>query len=170
MSPVLLPEHHGAVEILLDERARQPPWLESPGAAQLVEQEKMQRIQAGHLERRDQVFAHFGIIRPACAALCSLAHPGVAHHLASALCILLFAMLAAGRAAAEAPPPAPACPHCAWIESKREVMPTVADPDALRVYEYTARMSNGSTRVFVETLPAGWRLRERLILIDGEQP
>jgi len=62
------------------------------------------------------------------------------------------------------------CGNCAWIESKREVMPAVADAGALRVFEYTLRMANGSTRVFLETLPASWRLRERLIVIDGDEP
>lgn len=61
------------------------------------------------------------------------------------------------------------CPNCAWIESKREIVPAVADAGALRVFEYTLRMANGSSSVFLETLPASWRLRERLIVIDGAE-
>ena len=45
------------------------------------------------------------------------------------------------------------CPHCGWIESKREI------PAG---YEYTVRMNDGSSVVFQQALPASWRLRERL--------
>jgi hypothetical protein len=51
------------------------------------------------------------------------------------------------------------CPHCAWIEARREIRP--------QVFEYTARMADGSSRVFQETLPTRWRLGERLVVIDG---
>jgi hypothetical protein len=59
------------------------------------------------------------------------------------------------------------CPHCGWIESKRQIQPDVADPHALQIYEYTLRMADGSSRVFQETFPASWRVGERLVLIDG---
>lgn len=57
------------------------------------------------------------------------------------------------------------CAHCGWIESKREIVASVADPLAMRVYEYTLRMPDGSSSVFRETLPAGWRLGERVGVI-----
>ena len=59
------------------------------------------------------------------------------------------------------------CPHCGWIESKREILPEVADPSIARIYEYTLRRANGSLSVFRETLPATWRLGERVVVIDG---
>lgn len=62
------------------------------------------------------------------------------------------------------------CPHCGWIESKREIVPSVADPRSLGIYEYTLRMADGSSSVFQETLPASWRLGERLTVIDGTRP
>ena len=64
----------------------------------------------------------------------------------------------------------PRCPHCGWIESKREIPPGAAEPRALMAYEYTVRMADGSSRVFQETLPVSWRLRERLVFIDGTGP
>ena len=51
------------------------------------------------------------------------------------------------------------CAHCGRIESKREV--------ALRVYEYTLRMADGSRSVFQETLPTTWRVGERVGVIAG---
>jgi hypothetical protein len=62
------------------------------------------------------------------------------------------------------------CPHCGRIESKREIVPSVADPRSPRIYEYTLRMADGSSRVFREALPASWRVGERLTLIDGQDP
>jgi len=62
------------------------------------------------------------------------------------------------------------CPHCGWIESKREILPGVADPHAPQVYEYTLRKTDGSSSVFQEALPVRWRLGERLIFIDGADP
>lgn len=59
-------------------------------------------------------------------------------------------------------PAARHCAHCGRIESKREIMPSVADPLAPRVYEYTLRMPDGSSSVFQETLPATWRVGERV--------
>ena len=59
------------------------------------------------------------------------------------------------------------CAHCGWIESKREIVSSVADPSSLGIYEYTLRMADGSSRIFQETLPASWRLGERLTVIDG---
>jgi hypothetical protein len=64
----------------------------------------------------------------------------------------------------------PRCPHCGWIESKYPIASSVAGPHPLGIYEYTVRMSDGSSRVFRETLPASWRLGERLTHIDGEAP
>jgi len=84
----------------------------------------------------------------------------------------LFLLLGAGGAAlyvvslstpaAPGEPAVPAagrCAYCGWIESKREVLPGV--------YEYTARMSDGTSRVFREPLPTTWRLCERMLVIDG---
>ena len=62
------------------------------------------------------------------------------------------------------------CPHCGWIESKREILPEVADVRAPRVYEYTMRRADGSSSVFREALPATWRLRERVVVIEGALP
>ena len=53
------------------------------------------------------------------------------------------------------------CPQCAWIESKREV-----DPGT---FEYTARMVDGSSSIFLETLPTTWRVGERLMVIGGSR-
>ena len=61
------------------------------------------------------------------------------------------------------------CPHCGWIQSKREILPGVADPHAPMVYEYTVRMADGSSSVFREEL-ASWRLGERLVVIAGTGP
>lgn len=72
------------------------------------------------------------------------------------------------------PPPAvhtvQRCPHCGWIESKRPIASGVTDPQSLGIYEYTLRMTDGSSRVFRETLPASRRVGERLTLIHGEDP
>jgi hypothetical protein len=62
------------------------------------------------------------------------------------------------------------CPHCGWIESKRQIASSVADPLSLGIYEYTLRMTDGSSRVFRETFPASWRVGARLTLIDGQDP
>lgn len=62
------------------------------------------------------------------------------------------------------------CPHCGWIESKREILPEVTDPLVARIYEYTLRRANGSLSVFRETLPTTWRLGERVVVIDGADP
>ena len=59
------------------------------------------------------------------------------------------------------------CPHCGWIESKREILAAVANPAALAIYEYTVRMGDGTSSVFREQLPVSWRLGERLIVIEG---
>lgn len=93
------------------------------------------------------------------------------------LSALLLAMLAACDAGidAGAEPLAPGdttvqarrCPHCGWIESKREIPPGAADSLAAQSYEYTVRMMDGSSRVFEQALPASWRLRERLTVIGG---
>ena len=68
----------------------------------------------------------------------------------------------------EAPDPGMGrCPQCGWIESKREIVPEVADSRAPQVYEYTIRHADGSSSVFREALPATWRLRERVVVIEG---
>jgi len=59
------------------------------------------------------------------------------------------------------------CPHCGWIESKREILPEVADPLVARIYEYTLRRADGTSSVFQEALPATWRVRERVVVIEG---
>jgi len=59
------------------------------------------------------------------------------------------------------------CASCGWIEAKRELLPLLVDPQALRVYEYTLRMQDGSMSVFQETLPTSWRLGERVMLIEA---
>jgi hypothetical protein len=59
------------------------------------------------------------------------------------------------------------CTQCGWIESKRELPGSAAGPQAPRTYEYTVRMTDGSSSVFREALPASWRLGERLTVIAG---
>jgi hypothetical protein len=59
------------------------------------------------------------------------------------------------------------CEGCGWIEAKRELAPLAADPHALRIYEYTLRMSDGSMSLFQETMPTSWRLGERVMLIES---
>jgi hypothetical protein len=59
------------------------------------------------------------------------------------------------------------CARCGWIESKRELPASAAGPQAPRTYEYTVRMTDGSSSVFREALPANWRLGERLTVIAG---
>jgi hypothetical protein len=54
------------------------------------------------------------------------------------------------------------CPHCARIESKRELAPGM--------FEYTVRSSGGSRSIFEQALPTSWRVGERLMLIDGTVP
>ena len=93
--------------------------------------------------------------------------------LAPALSILLLAALAAcesgsaGIVQASAPDAPERCTHCGWIESKQEIGPDVADPDATAVYEYTVRMADGSLRVFRQEPSVRWRVGERLILFAG---
>jgi hypothetical protein len=62
------------------------------------------------------------------------------------------------------------CPSCGWIEAKREVSPDTIDPGALKTYEYTLRMADGSVSLFRETLPTKWHLGERMTLIEGISP
>lgn len=93
--------------------------------------------------------------------------------LACILCTLLAACEIGVDADAEmAAPGEPAvharrCIRCGWIESKRELLPDAADPRAARSYEYTVRMTDGSSSLFRESLPASWRLGERLTVIAG---
>jgi hypothetical protein len=62
------------------------------------------------------------------------------------------------------------CPHCGRIESKRQVPPGATDPHARAVYEYTVRMTDGSSSIFEQALPANWRVGERLTLIRVARP
>jgi len=88
--------------------------------------------------------------------------------LVSALCACEPGMDAAEELLVELTlPRARHCAHCGWIESKREIVRAVVDPLAMRVYEYTLRMPDGSSSLFQETLPAGWRLGERVGVIQG---
>jgi hypothetical protein len=93
--------------------------------------------------------------------------------LACILCTLLAACEIGVDADAErAAPGEPAvrargCTQCGWIESKRELPPEAADPRAPRSYEYMVRMTDGSSSVFRQQLPASWRLGERLSVIAG---
>jgi hypothetical protein len=66
-------------------------------------------------------------------------------------------------------PPVRHCGNCGWIEAKRELPPLAGDPHAMRIYEYTLRMPNGSMSVFQETLPTSWRLGERVMLIEATE-
>lgn len=61
------------------------------------------------------------------------------------------------------------CESCGWIQSRREILPAVSEPRAPMVYEYTVRMADGSSSIFLEEL-ATWRLGERLVLIAGTGP
>ena len=94
----------------------------------------------------------------------------------AAASVVLFSALAyflePGAVEAPAPlllagPHVPRCASCGWIEAKRELVPLLADPQALRVYEYTLRMPDGTMSVFQETLPTTWRLGERVMLIEA---
>ena len=63
------------------------------------------------------------------------------------------------------------CPQCGWIESLRELDASFTPEKAVPTREFTVRMADGSSRVFREDDPAvSWRLRERLIFIDGASP
>ena len=99
---------------------------------------------------------------------------------ASVLSALLLAMLAAceiaietgSEPAATAAPVVQArgCPHCGRIESKRKLPPDATHPHASAVYEYTVRMTDGSSSVFEQALPATWRVGERLTVIGAVRP
>jgi hypothetical protein len=99
---------------------------------------------------------------------------------ASVLSALLLALLAACDAGIDPREELPApdeptaqarrCPHCGWIESKQEIPPGAAASSAPRSYEYTVRMTDGSSSVFQQALPASWRLGERLTVIGGAGP
>jgi hypothetical protein len=86
---------------------------------------------------------------------------------------VLFADAHAERSAPQIDPVVTAvrrCSGCGWIESKREVVPQAARLGAPRIFEYTPRMADGSTRIFEEALPTTWRLGERIGVIDGADP
>ena len=97
--------------------------------------------------------------------------------LARALSVLLLAVLTACEsgsggvvraAASDSALNAPLrCTHCGWIESKQEIRPDVAHPDAPPIYEYTVRMADRSLRVFRQEPSVRWRVGERLILFAG---
>jgi len=99
---------------------------------------------------------------------------------ASVLSALLFAMLAACEtgidagaellATDEPAVQARRCPHCGRIESKRQIPPGATDPHAPAVYEYTVRMTDGSSSIFEQALPANWRVGERLTVIGVARP
>lgn len=117
--------------------------------------------------------------RPAWRALCAAAAVVVLFGAAGlALDVTWIPLWTGVGARADAPlaQPEPAvhavrrCTHCGWIESKRPIASSVADPHSLGIYEYTLRMTDGSSRVFRETLPASWRVGERLTLIEGRDP
>jgi hypothetical protein len=59
------------------------------------------------------------------------------------------------------------CGNCGWIESKRHIVPIPADSPGAAIYEYTLRMPDGSSSLFLDTLPASWRLGERVGVIQG---
>jgi hypothetical protein len=40
----------------------------------------------------------------------------------------------------------------------------------LAVYEYTVRMTDGSSSIFEQALPASWRVGERLTVIGAARP
>ncbi len=62
------------------------------------------------------------------------------------------------------------CSTCGWIEAKRELVPQLMDPHALKIFEYTLRMADGSVSLFQETQPTSWRVGERVMLIEGGGP
>jgi hypothetical protein len=100
--------------------------------------------------------------------------------LAPFLSVLLLAMLAACDSGIDAgdallAPRAPAvqprrCLHCGRIESKRQMPAGATDPHALAVYEYTVRMTDGSSSIFEQALPVSWRVGERLTVIGVARP
>jgi hypothetical protein len=88
--------------------------------------------------------------------------------LASALCACEPGMEQADELLVELTlPRARHCGHCGWIESKREIVSVLVDPLAAAVYEYTLRMPDGSSSMFRDTLPAIWRVGERVGVIQG---
>jgi hypothetical protein len=62
------------------------------------------------------------------------------------------------------------CRNCGWIEEKREVSADTLDPSALKTYEYTLRMADGSVSLFRETMPTTWHLGERMTVVEGISP
>jgi hypothetical protein len=61
----------------------------------------------------------------------------------------------------------PRCVHCGWIESRHEVLPGIGDAPGASVHEYTLRMDDGTSTIFREPQNSGWRVGERLQMIDG---
>lgn len=106
---------------------------------------------------------------PLLIASCLLVLPAVAG-------VALYRGWYSGGAIAEPTQPAPVavragsaarCPHCGRILSKRRLDPATVghfDPPS---YEYTVKMADGSSRIFREQMPAGWRVGEHLYYIDG---
>jgi hypothetical protein len=66
-----------------------------------------------------------------------------------------------------APPKTRRCPECGWIESRRDI-PAGTDDRAITLPEYTVRMVDGSSRVFVAGPRERWRLGERLRYIEWQ--
>ena len=62
------------------------------------------------------------------------------------------------------------CAACGRIESVRELDASFAAGKVIQTREFTVRMADGSSRVFLEDAAVGWRLGERLIYIDGASP
>jgi hypothetical protein len=71
------------------------------------------------------------------------------------------------KAAASAPLKTRRCPECGWIESRRD-LPAGTDNRAITLPEYTVRMVDGSSRVFVAGPRERWRLGERLRYIEWQ--
>jgi hypothetical protein len=70
-------------------------------------------------------------------------------------------------AAASSPLKTRRCPECGWIESRRD-LPAGTDNRAVTLPEYTVRMVDGSSRVFIAGPGERWRLGERLRYIEWQ--
>jgi hypothetical protein len=111
------------------------------------------------MQRRQSSFAAWPALGAAAAGV--VLFGALAHVLEPVAAAALPPLLLGG-------PPMRGCESCGWIEAKRELAPLgAADPHALRVYEYTLRMQDGSTSLFQETLPTSWRVGERIMLIEA---
>src|SRR5881394_2673927 len=114
------------------------------------------------MQRRQSSFAAWPVLGAAAAAV--VLFGALAQVLEPVAAPALPPLLLAG-------PHTHGCESCGWIEAKRELAPLfAADPQALRVYEYTLRMQDGSMSMFQETLPTSWRLGEGVVLIEDMRP